>query len=420
MDNAPPTTQRISEIHRWDVDGRLELAPPFQRKPVWSPKSKSYLIDTILNGLPVPEIYLQIRTDKEGNTKYVVVDGQQRIRAILEFLNKEFAVSKEDNKEYGGKEFDQLPDGVKTDFWNYGLVVRELKNVRDKDIREIFQRLNKNVMPLNEQELRHAAYAGKFHNLVYSLVEDEYWRDTKIVNSGEIRRMGDAAFVSELLKALISGLDARNDEVMDRFYQQYDEVFEQEDEVKQKFQRTRNKIDEIFGDDLVSSRWHYKAEYYSLFFALSHLLDEYHLAPEKYAEVKSLLLQFSKEVDSAILAKEDMANMHFQTPYVIDFATKVIAQTTHKKQRTERDAVIRKLIIPFLTIKDSRRLFNEEEKRAIWDSSKSKKCAICGKVVSRFEEYEPHHSVPHAKGGRTEIGNAQVTHSRCNKSKGAR
>ena len=56
MDDAPPTQHRITEFHRWETEGMLEIAPPFQRKPVWSIKNKSYLIDTILKRLPIPEL----------------------------------------------------------------------------------------------------------------------------------------------------------------------------------------------------------------------------------------------------------------------------------------------------------------------------------------------------------------------------
>ena len=65
---------------------QLDMAPPYQRNPVWLEKQKSYLIDTILNGLPIPELYMQTTVTADGVAKYTVVDGQQRIRSVLEFL----------------------------------------------------------------------------------------------------------------------------------------------------------------------------------------------------------------------------------------------------------------------------------------------------------------------------------------------
>ena len=105
MPNLPPTTHRISEFHKWNMEKSLELHPPFQRKPVWSSSNKSYLIDTILHDLPVPEIYIQVKTDKEGNTKYIVVDGQQRIRSILEFIDGEYNILEEESQDFGDRIF---------------------------------------------------------------------------------------------------------------------------------------------------------------------------------------------------------------------------------------------------------------------------------------------------------------------------
>jgi len=417
LDNTPPTGHRISEFHKWELEKRLDLAPPFQRKPVWSLVNKSYLIDTIIKGLPIPEVYIQVKTDRDGNTKYIVVDGQQRIRAITEYVNGEYPIREEDSTEYGGKYFAELPDGIKTEFWDYSLVSRELKTSKEADVRDIFRRLNKNAVPLNRQELRHAQYGGKFLAVVNAITDDEYWIDNKIVNAAEVRRMNDASFVSEILMALAHGSpDERDEDEIDEFYKANDEKFAKETEVKQKFTRSRSKIDEILGEELRSTRWHYKSEFYSLVLVVSELLDTYHFPPENYGKMKARLTHFSGEVDSYIDNKDSLAKLKFTMPYVQDFAVNTMAQTTHKKQRTERQMVIRKLLIPLLTPKDVKRGFTDEEKRIIWDQS-DKICAICKKKVSSFDDYEPDHRDPHSKGGPTIISNGQVTHRTCNRAK---
>src|SRR5581483_6338116 len=194
------------EFYRWYKEGRLELKPPYQRKPVWAPKNKSFLIDTILNGLPVPEIYMQVKTDIKGNAKYEIVDGQQRLRAIFEYIDGEYAVLEdEESPDYRGKEFAQLSDGDKQNLWSYPLVTRQLKTNSDNEVRGIFQRLNKNVVPLMAQELRHATYAGHFIKLVETIADDGFWSDNQIVTPSDIRRMKDAEFVSELMVGIMHG-----------------------------------------------------------------------------------------------------------------------------------------------------------------------------------------------------------------------
>src|SRR5688500_1908459 len=80
-----PTSQTISWFKDRLREQRLIFRPPFQRNPVWLDKHRAYLIDTVLRNLPIPEVYMQKETDEEGRTIYALVDGQQRVRALLDF-----------------------------------------------------------------------------------------------------------------------------------------------------------------------------------------------------------------------------------------------------------------------------------------------------------------------------------------------
>src|SRR5258708_21843358 len=68
---------------------RLELRPPFQRKPMWTNKQRSFLIEAILLDVPIPEVYVQVTQGDDGTEQYGVVDGQQRLRTILQFVGIE-------------------------------------------------------------------------------------------------------------------------------------------------------------------------------------------------------------------------------------------------------------------------------------------------------------------------------------------
>src|SRR6185437_12415951 len=69
--------------------GHLTLRPPFQRKPVWAAKHRCALIESILMDVPVPEVYVQVTQSEDGTEEYGVVDGQQRLRTILQFIGIE-------------------------------------------------------------------------------------------------------------------------------------------------------------------------------------------------------------------------------------------------------------------------------------------------------------------------------------------
>src|SRR5580658_7230202 len=71
----------------WETSQTLVLTPKFQRRSVWKSGAKSFFIDTILRGMTVPPIYLR-NTQNAEKTKSIreVVDGQQRIRTVLDFI----------------------------------------------------------------------------------------------------------------------------------------------------------------------------------------------------------------------------------------------------------------------------------------------------------------------------------------------
>ena len=63
MKNFDTRVYNISDFIEWDSSSLLNLSPEFQRRAVWSEKAKSYLIDTILRGLPVPPVFIREKID---------------------------------------------------------------------------------------------------------------------------------------------------------------------------------------------------------------------------------------------------------------------------------------------------------------------------------------------------------------------
>jgi Protein of unknown function DUF262 len=112
-DNFLHTTHRtVSWFRKTFLNDDLELAAPFQRNPVWTDILKAYLIDTILNGLPIPELYMQDVGNEEGDERHIVVDGQQRVRAVLDFVQGIYSLEGEEvTKKWRGLSFEELsPD----------------------------------------------------------------------------------------------------------------------------------------------------------------------------------------------------------------------------------------------------------------------------------------------------------------------
>jgi hypothetical protein len=301
------TTHNIAWIHKRYIADELQLKAPFQRNPVWTAKQKSYLIDTILRGFPIPELYMQEFTDANGNDVYVVVDGQQRIRACEGFIAGEFAINGEDSPEWADMTFNDLSETDKRQIYNYKFVVRVLPDMADKELRSMFQRLNRNVVALNRQELRHATYWGEFITCMESLSNDERWAGMSLFTPNDIRRMLDTEFISELVVAHLHGLQNKK-ESLDKWYKTYEETFEDRSSVEATCNAVLGEIKALL-PDIANTRWRKKSDFYSLFLVLAEQKQRLPWSSDVRAEVSIKLTEFGQAVDRLISdpSQEDTA-----------------------------------------------------------------------------------------------------------------
>ncbi|MBN1365887.1 MAG: DUF262 domain-containing protein [Syntrophaceae bacterium] len=334
-----PTTHPISWFRDRNNERTLILKPPYQRKPVWAYKQRAYLIDTILCGYHIPEIYIHRETDAKGNSIYNVVDGQQRLRTILDFIAGEFALSEKFTPDYADFNFEDLPDSIKKTFWSYTLYIREITDAKEEDVKTFFKRMNRYVIPLNPQELRHATYQGDFIKLMEEISEDEFWAENKIVGPTEIRRMNDVQFISELFISMINGIQDRTKE-MDKYYETYEEDFPDKMKWYSYFQKILTVLKDMFAD-IKDTRWRSKSDFYTLFIALSKMYEHSYIAQSKYPRVKKELLEFGEKVAEA--NKKGGKPQSFSND-VLKYANAVKRSTTNKDKRVARNKIIYKIL----------------------------------------------------------------------------
>jgi hypothetical protein len=319
------------------MDDNLEIKPPYQRRPVWALRQKSQLIESMLLELPVPEIYVHTTTSPDGNTHYAVVDGQQRIRAILQFIGIDrdeqdfnaFALEQLESTDSPWKEkrLEDLTPEQKQKFYGYKLSVRVLENATDAEVRDMFKRLNKYLTKLNEQELRNAIYSGPFITLVNVLADDDYWAENRIVSPALIRRMKDIEFVSELLIGIIDG--PQGSVVLDDYYLQYEtyqDEFPRQRDVKRLYDKTLRTIQAVL-PDIKESRWRNRTDFYSLFVACGHLLRGGGIATAQIPRLRTTLGEFSRRVDSRI------ADETVQVPVNISEYARAAEKGSNEKSR---------------------------------------------------------------------------------------
>lgn len=262
----------ISDIRDWQAQNRLEIRPDFQRKAVWSDAAKIMLMDTILRGIPMPKIF--VASVIKGQQIYrTVIDGQQRISAILSFMNDEFSLDDPYNGEFKNLFFNQLPETVKNAFFQYRIDFNEAIEFTDAELRETYSRLNKYSVALTKQELRRADFPGDFLKLSEELSLNDFLEEGKIFSVANRRRLADVEFVSELLAGLIDGPQDKRD-ALDFFYLHYSNWNEGDRKsIEDRFLTVMQDLGRIFSDSfpIQSTRFRQKADFYSLFLAVDAL-----------------------------------------------------------------------------------------------------------------------------------------------------
>ena len=332
------TTHRdIAWFKQADELDQLEMKPPFQRNLVWTKKQKSFLIDSILNGFPIPELYMQDVVSESGEKKYVVVDGQQRITACLQYIHGEFEIDEKDSPTFGGLSFDDLSGDQKKKLYSYQFLIRLLPDISDIELREIFQRLNRNNVVLNPQELRQATYWGAFIQLMNDLAKHELWTKVDVFTSTDIKRMKDVEFISELAIAMMQGVQNKKT-TLDKYYQLYEEEFREKFEVQEQFERTLREIVKLL-PEIGSTRWSKKTDFYTLFVLLSKYTKLYPLSEEKRQQKREILEKFAQDVDKHVKVEKEEGDTSEMSEEVTQYSLNLRASSDLGARRKREEAL---------------------------------------------------------------------------------
>lgn len=300
------TRRSITAFKKAADEGRLQLKPTFQRNPVWTDAQKSYLIDSILRGYPIPELYVQESTDQNGKETFTIVDGQQRIRACLEFLEGTLALTPDEAENWPSFTFDDLSADDKKKVWGYNFIVRQLPDVGDAELRAIFRRLNRNVVSLNQQELRHATYWGPFISSMEKISDYDFWSDFSIFTANDYRRMIDVEYISELAVAYLHGFQNKKIQ-LDKWYATYEREFPQRPDVESTFTVVLGEISQIL-PDIKKTRWRKKSDFYSLFLVFAKHKDQLPLTKTNRLAAQKKLIKFGSDVDAAAASAKAATN----------------------------------------------------------------------------------------------------------------
>lgn len=192
-----PHVLSFIEQHKWS-----NLRPEYQRRLRWDDGKKSRLIESFIMNVPIPPIFLY---EKSVGT-FEVMDGQQRLNAVLEFLNGEFElVGLKIWDSLNGRTFKRLPPLIRRYLERSKLSAITLMSDSSMseedsvDLRaQVFERLNTGGERLNAQELRNSLYSGPFNRLVVELAADSAFTKAWNIPNHSAHTLSDGSPSSEL------------------------------------------------------------------------------------------------------------------------------------------------------------------------------------------------------------------------------
>lgn len=173
-----PRGMSLQEAYRTYCEGKFLVNRKYQRKLVWTVDEKEYLIDSILNDLPIPLILLA----KTADDGFEIIDGLQRLNAIISFIENRYAkdglyfdVEQSSRAKQSAEEghFEAITDSsalldpkLCANFLDYQLAITVYPSSNEAEITDIFSRINSGGKQLSPQEKRQAGMLDVLSNTV--------------------------------------------------------------------------------------------------------------------------------------------------------------------------------------------------------------------------------------------------------------
>lgn len=246
-ESIPSNSVKIIDLYNKIDSEVLDTSPDFQRKLVWKKQHKYSFIETILMNYPFPEVYIA-SAEMDVNSlksKEIVVDGKQRLTAIVEYIK---GINDFENQKKI-KHFEELTIEEKKDFLNYLVTVKDLKDMDIEKIKEIFQRINNTEYALNSMERTNAQYGdGEFAVFCKQIIDKDYnpttddtdiilnlnsktelsnfFKEYEIFNDNDKSRMFDVQYIMLIVSTFLEGDYYGRSTKVNEYLEKYNSSFE--------------------------------------------------------------------------------------------------------------------------------------------------------------------------------------------------
>lgn len=422
-----PSDPTIGSLCDRITAGKIDVNAEFQRKYVWENKTreKSRLIESVILNIPIPTIYT---AEDEKTKKEVVIDGQQRLLTFHGFINNKFklnslSVLSELNgyffKDLGNKD-DETINYLEEKLGDIQYIIKDrpirvIKILKEShpDIKfEIFERLNRGSVKLNDQELRNCIYRGNFNDLIKDLSNNKDFQrlqGLKIPHSRmmDIERIlrffafcdkGERNYRSPLKKFLNDYMKSKQN------------ISESEiEKKKQLFKKSVELCQTVFGE--LAFRRVYLGNEENPNGKIDKSLNQGIIDIQMYG-----FMEYGKKdiIPKAELIKDAFIKLVTSDKEFIDTIEKGTYGINQVKKRTELwMKELRKIAnLP----SNDKRLFSYEDKKRFFDANNT--CEICKNKIAYIEDAHMDHIERFSEGGETKIKNARLTHRYCNLQRG--
>lgn len=262
------TNPTVADIYQMIDQDKLILRPDFQRKFVWTHEHQEEFIDTLLSGLPFPEIYVcegEIDIQKMKTTRNVI-DGQQRLTTIRNYIE-----GKHEKPLMKIPTYQSLSDSQKQEFLSYQIVMRDIGKVDEKTIREIFRRINLTKFKLDDIEIQNAIYDGDFIKAAKSILDNISLEKYGVLKESEFTRMADLHFVLLVMSTIEKGGYFAQDREVEPMVATYNEDYPNKDHVIALMIKTFATINDL--DLPLDSMWFRKSNFFTLVVEIAKNID---------------------------------------------------------------------------------------------------------------------------------------------------
>jgi len=197
-----PIEYDITTIKNRVEAGYIKLDPSYQRRYRWDEETASRLIESLILNIPIPIIYLSQDVDLDEEAAelgpvYSVIDGQQRLTTIVDFLKNDLQlIGLSILKELDGMRYNDLPPFLKRRLQDRTVGCLRIDSTLDADVKfDIFERLNTGSVQLTAQEIRNATYRGDFNELIKRLARNADFRANVNLSDDRESKMFDVELV---------------------------------------------------------------------------------------------------------------------------------------------------------------------------------------------------------------------------------